>query len=183
MAKINCGEEITINYAPTLLFCKKRQERQKYLLERRHFICFCDFCKLDNEDENDIAFYEMFGQMYHEMENMTTDRIDAIKAELHYPASKCRRKIDLCKQMYKMGKEKKISPITMFKFLAFGVEAGVLGYQIVENEVSRNEFKKDCDMFFKTADKFRKILGNDTVDWILPHRNRMEEVMNRFQAL
>ena len=116
------------------------------------------------------------------MGKMTTDRVDALKAGLlHlYPASKCRKEIDLCKKMYKMGKEKKIDNAFMLNILACGIKAGVCGYQIVENEVSRNEFKKDCDMFFKTADNFRKILGNDTVDWILPHRNRMEEVMNRF---
>jgi hypothetical protein len=37
----------------------KRQERQKHLLEKMSFVCSCDFCQNDCEDERDFAFYEL----------------------------------------------------------------------------------------------------------------------------
>ena len=171
MAKINRGEEITINYAGDLLVGKKREERQKYLLEHHHFICICNFCKLDDEDENDFTFYETFDQIT-KMAKLTKN---AIKTRLHYPASNCRKQIDLCKKMYKIGKEKKISPVTMFRFLAYGIEAGVLGFRFAENLASKIKFKKDFDIFLRTANKFCKFLGNDAMEQILP--KRIEEIM------
>ena len=37
----------------------KRQVRQKHLLEKMSFVCSCDFCQNDCEDERDFAFYEL----------------------------------------------------------------------------------------------------------------------------
>ena len=36
----------------------KRQERQKHLLQKMSFVCSCDFCENDCEDERDFEFYE-----------------------------------------------------------------------------------------------------------------------------
>ena len=59
-SKINAGEEITISYVPTTVKHMNRKERQKWLLKRRQFVCRCNFCQYDAEDEKDFALYELF---------------------------------------------------------------------------------------------------------------------------
>ena len=41
-----------------------RQERQKHLLEQMGFVCTCDFCQNDCEDEKDLKFYEKTNKVY-----------------------------------------------------------------------------------------------------------------------
>ena len=77
--------------------------------------CSCIFCQEDGEDENDLAFYEEFGTMEKEVRKLQSDREEFLKRlEKHeqsfYSSSKCRIEVDLHRKMYKLGKEKSVTP-------------------------------------------------------------------------
>ena len=68
--------------------------------------------------------------------------------------------------MYKLGKEKSVTPSFLFESLEFGIDAAICGISIVKkegNQESKKEFVQDCENFLKAAKKFEKILGNDRV--------------------
>ena len=106
MKNINAGEEITITYMEeSELLYKKRQERQKFLLENFAFVCSCDFCQKDAEDETDLAFYESFDKMYQELKKLESFQRWRCVTNPEI-SGKCRREVNLYKQMYETGKEK-----------------------------------------------------------------------------
>jgi len=170
MTKINAGEEITISYDPRLSYLK-RQERQQFLFTLLRCNCSCIFCQEDGEDENDLAFYEEVSNMEKEVNKLTSDRQDFLKRlENHersfYSSSKCRMEVDLHKKMYKLGKEKSVTPSFLFESIEFGINAAICGISIAKkegNQESKKAFMQDCENFLKAATKFEKILGNDQV--------------------
>jgi len=53
-----------------------RQERQAYLIDRKHFVCHCQFCLDDSEDEKDFQFYGML----QEFENLKKEQVISFDA-------------------------------------------------------------------------------------------------------
>ena len=149
---------------------KPRQERRQFLLTLLRCNCSCIFCQEDGENENDLAFYEEFAKMDKEVTELKSDREDFLKkleTHLHeqsYSSSKCRMEVDLHKKMYKLGKEKSVTPSFLFESLEFGIDAAICGVSSAKkegNQESKKAFVQDCENFLKTAKKFGKILGND----------------------
>ena len=133
--------------------------------------CSCIFCQEDGEDENDLAFYEEFGNMEKEVRKLQSDREEFLKRlEKHeqsfYSSSKCRMEVDLHRKMYKLGKEKSVTPSFLFESLENGINAATCGITIAKkegNQESKKAFMQDCENFLKAAKQFEKILGNDRV--------------------
>ena len=74
--------------------------------------------------------------------------------------SDCRKGVDLCKELYKMGKEKNLYPRLLFNILVDGFNFATIGFfPNCENE-AKEKFRNDCGTFVKAAGKFRKILAN-----------------------
>ena len=186
MSKIRAGEEITISYDPRVAYLK-RQERQQFLFPLLRCSCSCIFCQEDGEDENDLAFYEEFAKMEKEVKKLISDREDFLKhletfngmnkkdqmeylkqkTHLHeqsYPSSKCRMEVDLHRKMYKLGKEKSVTPTFLYESLENGIDAAICGISNAKkegNQESQKAFLQDCKNFLKTAKNFENILGND----------------------
>jgi len=149
--KINAGQEINLSYSVAWL-TMKRQERQKYLLEQMSFVCSCEFCKNDCEDEKDFKFYEL------------TLKIQKSEATSHQDK---RKLVDLYKEIYKISKEKNLPPHILFGQIEHGFQFGYSGFLMTiqsKNREARWKFEDDCENFAKAAEKFHKILGNDAVD-------------------
>ena len=156
-SKINAGEEITISYVPTTVKHMNRKERQKWLLKWRQFVCRCNFCQHNAEDEKDFALYELF----HRAEQLKKDHFDSDSVPLPVPFY--RQGVDLYKGLYKLGREKNISPSVLFHYLQDGFSFGYQGF-IFSNGNVKEQFKTDSEKFAETAEKFHKILANDAVD-------------------
>ena len=156
-SKINAGEEITISYVPTTVKHMNRKERQKWLLKWRQFVCRCNFCQHNAEDEKDFALYELF----HRAEQLKKDHFDSDSVPLPVPFY--RQGVDLYKGLYKLGREKNISPSVLFHYLQDGFNFGYQGFLISNGNV-KEQFKTDSEKFAETAEKFHKILANDAVD-------------------
>ena len=109
--------------------------------------------------------------MEKEVKKLTSDRQDFLKRlENHeqsfYSSSKCRMEVDLHRKMYKLGKEKSVTPSFLFESIEFGINAAICGISIAKkegNQESQKAFMQDCENFLKAATKFEKILGNDQV--------------------
>ena len=157
-SKINAGEEITISYVPTTVKHMNRKERQKWLLKRRQFVCRCNFCQHDAEDEKDFALYELFQRA----EQLKKDHFDSY---VPFPVPFYRQGVDLYKGLYKLGREKNISPCDLFHYLQDGFNFGYQGF-LISNGEDKEQFKADSEKFAETAEKFHKIL-DDAVDFEL----------------
>merc|ERR1719219_172 len=81
ISSIKAGEEITISYDPSVMAFEKRKKkiRQESILKDRYFVCSCDLC-LKEEDDNDDTFEELFN----EIENLEEEELAA--ANLVHPA-------------------------------------------------------------------------------------------------
>jgi len=165
ISKIKEGEEITISYFPDdQEFQMNRQERQKMLFESKQMICHCNFCNNDTEDEMDFELYRKFREVEELKKNRDSGNVMLFTG--------FQKSVDLYKEMYKIGKEKDLSPKVLFSFLKDGFGFGHLGFlQLIskeENTISEQKqrviFKDDCERFAKAAEKFNKILGNELVD-------------------
>jgi len=173
MSKIEAGEEIFISYKFALV-SMNRKERQEFLIDRKHFVCHCRFCFEDSEDENDLKFYGMF----RELENLKIDRgVGSVTFESDdsYQAYlDCRKGVDLCKELYKLGKEKNLSPQVLFDILVDGFNFATIGFFPNCEDEAKERFRNDCGTFVKAAGKFRKILANSIVD---PEVGRMQQIL------
>ena len=134
-----------------------RKERQKWLLKWRQFVCRCNFCQHNAEDEKDFALYELF----HRAEQLKKDHFDSDSVPLPVPFY--RQGVDLYKRLYKLGREKNILPSVLFHYLQDGFSFGYQGF-IFSNGNVKEQFKTDSEKFAETAEKFHKILANDAVD-------------------
>ena len=110
ISKIKEGEEITISYFPDdQEFQMNRQERQKMLFESKQMICHCNFCNNDTEDEMDFELYRKFREVEELKKNRDSGNVMLFTG--------FQKSVDLYKEMYKIGKEKDLSPKVLFSFL------------------------------------------------------------------
>ena len=68
--------------------------------------------------------------------------------------------MDLCKELYKLGKEKNLSPQVLFDILVDGFNFATIGFFPNCEDEAKEKFRNDCSTFVKAAGKFRKILAN-----------------------
>ena len=174
---IKKGQEITINYWEDGSFfgMRKRGTRQKILLERMNFTCFCNFCKKQENDSNLKAEVDLDSKIeglieeVKELEQfslaMTGQTPSKARLQLYTP-EKCRHEIGKYKELYKFGKEKKAHNYYMYEILNRGFQIAAFEYQICyysQNHQFLEEFKKECVNFSKAAEGFGKLLGNEIV--------------------
>ena len=193
-SNIKPGQEITVNYAGTkLLFNMLSGEmRHNFLFVNCNVAdCFCKFCKKDT-----------FGQGYREslyntdhiayMPTVLGSKMDKLIAELELLSSdcsaakenpdlftpeKCRRHVDLCKELYKLGKERKDQTISLYTILNMGYGTAHLGILMVwkgPKKQMAEEFKKDCISFCKAMETFSKLFGKQLItpeEWRERHQN------------
>ena len=171
------GQEITINYAEsTKLFgMRKRGTRQKILLERMHFTCFCYFCKKQENDSNSKAEAELASKIEGLIEEV--ERLEhfydlaktaetPLKALQFYSPEECRYEIGKYKELYNFGKKKKAHNSCLYAILSRGYQIAEWEYRACyysKNTQLLEEFKKECVNFSKAAEGFGKLLGNEIV--------------------
>jgi len=179
MTNIKAGEEITINNVGPKIEMKSRQERQQFLTWQREFICCCDLCKYGKEDQTTIAAYETFSKLNQEMVRLKEPFekysqggnggfMQENDPKIHEDFAKnSRKQVDIFKKMYQVGKEKKrLSSASLYQLLEEGFNSAFLGYQyadLMRSEELKEGFKKDCETFARTAEKFGDFLGNELV--------------------
>ena len=177
VSNIEPGQEITINYAvEKLLFNMRSKETRQEILWINCNVtnCFCDFCKEDTNDKTVIG--SKMDELIAELELLASNCTAAMpalqfsilmSADIDYEKSaaglftpeKCRRHVDLCKEIYKFGKERKDPTISLFTILNNGYIAAHLGILMVwkgpKKEMAEG-FKKDCISFCKANESFSK---------------------------
>ena len=179
ITNIKAGEEITINNVGPKIEMKSRQKRQQFLIWQREFICCCDLCKFGKEDQTTIAAYETFSKLNQEMVRLKEPFEKYSQGEkgefmhendpkIHEDFAKnSRKQVDIFKKMYQVGKEKKrLSSASLYQLLEEGFNSAFLGYQyadLMRSEELKEGFKKDCETFARTAEKFGDFLGNELV--------------------
>ena len=119
------------------------------------FLCSCDLC--ENDFDIDTEAFEAFIQ---EAEKLIIKRLSAIKAGIslrarYYSLENCRKEIVCYKQLYKVGKDKKIQPFFLWRMLDQGFGAATTGYQLYKS----TDLNIDAMNFSKAAEKFGNILG------------------------
>ena len=161
ISNIKKGEEITINYLSDWnCSMRNREFRQASLLKSWHFICLCDLCE-NGADDIDDTLEELIAEAgeYHKQCH------EAFKASLleryqYYPLELCRREIRCYRQIYKLAKDKKLRPISLFRVIERAFATASLGYQMYKAE----DLQHDCENFARAAEKFEKILGKVLVN-------------------
>ena len=125
-----------------------------------HFICLCDLCE-NGADDIDDTLEELIAEAgeYHKQCH------EAFKASLleryqYYPLELCRREIRCYRQIYKLAKDKKLRPISLFRVIERAFATASLGYQMYKAE----DLQHDCENFARAAEKFEKILGKVLVN-------------------
>jgi len=171
------GEEITINYraGKRVFSMRKKETRQKHLLQAMDFDCSCHFCeKQDNlTGENDfLAIETEIEELIEKVEKLQIDCAAAKEAHLPnmgillFPPEKCRMAIGFYKQLYNLGKKMKAHRACLYEILNLGYQVASLEYQICwanDEHQFLQEFKRECVNFSKAAEAFGKLLGTELV--------------------
>ena len=105
------------------------------------------------EDEKDIAIYDEFQELYNEVEKLNRIATQQTSADL--------RRIVIChRDMYKLGKLKKVSPLLLYEIVSDGFMNSVKGFKVSsENKEVQENFKNDCQIFAKAAEKIQSLFG------------------------
>ena len=155
ISNIKKGEEITISYLDDFVNGMRKCEfRQQNLFQLWFFICSCDTCEKDTENDNQLEKLMKEVEEYHKSCKKAFE-IGQVKGHEHYPLEMCRKEISCYKQIYKIAKDKKINSASIFRILERAFGAASLGYQLHEVD----DLKNDAINFARTAEKFGKILG------------------------
>ena len=128
--KIKAGEELTFPYASIIPFgLKNREFRQKYLNDEHEIICFCDFCKAEVEDKNDIEAFKAFEKEELELKRLT-DENKGLKGpsveDLNDYEAICQntmKQIHCVKNIYNLGKKNNNSWNYLYRNVIF--EGGI----------------------------------------------------------
>ena len=96
------------------------------------------------------------------------------ECQLNFCTSDCRKGVDLCKELYKLGKEKNISPQLLFNILGDGFNFATIGFSPNCEDEAKERFRNDCSTFVRASGKFRKILANSIVDFKV---GRMQQIL------
>jgi len=179
---IEPGQEITIPYfyGLVLLGMRKKEFRQKFVLDQASFTCLCYLCQKENDDD-DNANQSKIEELIEEMR----------KLKIKTDAADCRRGIDCCKQLYKLGKDKKAQPLYLYEILDMGFQAAHGGHMLCISKPNSKEklelmteFAKECVNFAKAAERFGKILGKEVVkpeEWRKRHQNIDQYFLNTWK--
>ena len=178
VSNIEPGQEITINYAEgVFLFDMLSMKMRHWFLHTEFHLtnCFCDFCKEDTSDKT-IKVTKM-DELIAELEPLVTDcKMEVAKGTFHtllesdyenltadlFTPEKCRRHVDLCKEIYKLGKERKDQKQSLCFILNKGYIAAHFGILMVwkgPKKQMAEGFKKDCITFCKAFEKVGNGLG------------------------
>ena len=176
VSNIEPGQEITVDYSRgKLLFIMLSKEMRKWHLKTSFNVknCFCDFCKegetSPKPEPDKIILGSKMDKLIAELEPLV---YDIMKGKLFIPyivdsdyeksfpdfitPEKCRRHVDLCKEIYKLGKYRKDQKISLCSILNKGYIAANFGILIVwkgPKKEMAEEFKKDCINFCKLFEK------------------------------
>ena len=116
------------------------------------------------EDENDIAIYDEFQALYKEVGKWNS---------LATQTSADLRRIVIChRDMYKLGKLKKVSPLLLYEILSDGFMNSVKGFKVSENQELKDDFKHDCKTFAKAAEKIQSLFGFSVPDHGVWHKRQ-----------
>jgi hypothetical protein len=74
-----------------------------------------------------------------------------------------RQYIEIVKDLFKYGKEKKVQPICLYRLLVNGYWVASMIFQITEHKYQKMFFEKEAINFAKCAEKFENILGSEFV--------------------
>merc|ERR1712078_930397 len=80
------------------------------------------------------------------------------------------------KDMYNLGKEKKVALSFLYFFANHGFSAANLGFKLAWNKGDKEEFKKDSKMFSKTAKEIDELL-----ETTMEEREKWLEFQNDFE--
>ena len=103
--------------------------------------------------------------------------IDSNYENLTFTPEKCRRQVDLSKEIYKLGKERKDQKISLCSILNNGYIAAHFGILMVwkgPKKQMADEFKKDCVSFCKAMETFSKLFGKQLItpeEWRKRHED------------
>ena len=120
ICNIKAGQEITIRYKVGdggLFGLRTTRSRQK-ILQDWGFTCICEFCQESDDDERTTIQSEI-QELIGEVENLQPETPE-----------KCRKMIDTYKQLYKLGKMMKASPLCLYTVLQKGYETSRYGYRV-----------------------------------------------------
>ena len=183
-SNIEPGQEITVNYAKPKAFFNMLSKGTRHFYLRVNFNvtnCFCDFCKEDTNNEtvmgskidNLLGELEIlgndFGSIKEALFSLFPFSADSNYEELTtdcYTPEKGRRLVDLCKELYKLGKERKDQTTTLYTMLNLGYMAAEMGILMVwkgPKKQMAEGFKNDCISFCKAIETFGKLLGKQLV--------------------
>merc|ERR1712212_410287 len=127
------------------------------------FDCACELCKDGKDDDKYDQACKSFEKLSNEAEKMR-------KACLQLPSPHhhiIRRRIVCYKEMYKIAKEHKASPMFLLhQVLKQGLLASVEGLLDAESQELKNEFRKDCQIFTIASGKIHELLnGSPSYVW------------------
>ena len=128
--KIKAGEELTFPYDSIIPFgLKNREFRQKYINDEHDMICFCDFCKVETEDKNDIEAFKAFEKEELELKRLT-DENEGLKGpsieDLNDYEAICQntmKQTHCYKNIYNLGKKNNVSWNYLYRNVIF--EGGI----------------------------------------------------------
>jgi len=195
ISNIEPGQEITVDYARAKkLFNMLSKEMRQWFLRVNFNVtnCFCDLCEEDTDGKSIVG--SKMDLLVGELELLAIDLgtaqeglfslwpfpADANFVKLttdDFTPEKCRRQVDLCKELYKLGKERKDQTISLYCILMMGYIAAHFGILMVwkgPKKQMAEGFKKDCISFCKAIESFGKLLGKQLVkpeDWRKKHQD------------
>ena len=184
ISNIEPGQEITVDYARAkVLFNMLSKEMRQWFLRVNFNVtnCFCDLCEEDADGKSIVG--SKMDKLVGELELLAIDMATAQEGLFSlwpFPADanfeklttddftpeKCRRQVDLCKELYKLGKERKDQTITLYCILNMGYLAAHFGILMVwkgPKKQMAEGFKNDCISFCKAIETFGKLLGKQLV--------------------
>ena len=194
VSNIEPGQEITINYTEReKLFCDmlSKETRQEFLPDFNVTNCFCNLCKEDTSNKTIIgskmdeliAELELLASVAPKVVNFQSWKhlfsVDPKYENDLFTPEKCRRHVDLCKEIYKLGKERKDPKYSLFTILNNGWIAAHFGILMVwrgPKKQMAEGFKKDCINFCKVFEKVGNgiLLGKQLVkpeEWRERHQD------------
>ena len=180
IAKIKAGQEISLSHFDPSYSMFPLKARQIILLEQLFLICSCQLCQEQNEEirvETEIgkALREvtekyLYKSVREEME--TRSGFDSMHSWKESPrfkqyftenSKKARQHIEIVKNLFNYGKEKKVQPICLYTLLQNGYWVASLIFQLTEHKYQKMFFEKEAINFAKCAVKFENILGSEFV--------------------
>jgi len=160
ISDIKKGEEITISYLDGYdFYMRNRRIRQSILFQNWFFVCSCDVCENEDDNNNDVL-----QELIKEVSDLNNKICVCSNGPKRYTLQICRREIKCYKQIYRLGRHQKVNSLSLFRVVEKAFYTAVFGYQVFKTE----DLKTDGEYFAKTAENFGKILGREFVTQGIP---------------